>query len=175
MAVSYGLLAPRGSIVLGHIVSFVLLLVWGALQASWPTWLRLSGQPPDLVLATAIMLGLNAGRIAGLFAGFSGALIWASLANVPMGHLFISYMGLGYFAGALRGRLFSERLPVAMILAALGIIGAAIVQLIFAPPPSPQIWGKATLARVVYGLIITGLLFPIVRSVARVYPQAEEI
>jgi len=174
MAVSYGLLAPRGSVILGHILAFVLLVVLGALQSSWPTWLRVSSQPPDLVLATVIMLGLHAGCMAGVFAGFSGALIWGSLAHVPLGHLFIAYMSLGYFAGALRGRMFSERLPVAMILAALGIIGAALVEFVFVPPPSPQIWAKTTVARVLLGLVITGLLFPIVRYVARVYPQVEE-
>jgi len=174
MAVSYVPVGTHRSAVLSHVLSFLLLLVLAAAQVTWPTWLRLSGQPPCLVLAAVISLGLTCGGPGGLTAGFVGAFLWAAVADLPMGNLFVSYMGLGFLAGTMRGRMFSDRLSLAAILVAAGVILAAIVSLLLAPPPSPQSWIAAVGARAVATALATIPIYPLVRWLSQYYPLPEE-
>jgi len=174
MAVSYVPVGSRRSAVLGHLLSFVLLLVLAAAQVTWPTWLRLYGHPPDLVLAAVISLGLTSSGPGGLTAGFFGALLWASVADLPMGSLFISHMGLGFLAGTMRGRMFSDRLLLATILVAAGVLVAAVVNLVLAPPPSPQSWFAAALARAVFSGLVTIPIYPLARLLSQYHPLPEE-
>jgi rod shape-determining protein MreD len=175
MAASYVPAGPRRSAALGHLWSFGLLLVCVSAQFAWPGWLKLYGQAPDLTLAAVISLGLTAGAPAGAVAGFLGAYLWGSVAALPMGNLFISHMGLGFLAGAMRGRMFSDRLSLAMILIGAGVIVAAIVNLLLAPPPTPQSWITVVLARAFYGALATVAIYPLVRLLARYYPVPEEL
>ena len=175
MAVSYVPAGAHRSAVVGHLLSFALLLVCVSAQFAWPGWLKLYGQAPDLTLAAVISLGLTTGGSFGAVAGFLGAFLWASVAALPMGNLFISHMGLGFLAGAMRGRMFSDRLSLAMILIAAGVVVAAIVNLLLAPPPNPQAWVSTVLARAVYAALATMVIYPLVRLLARYYPEPEEL
>jgi cell shape-determining protein MreD len=175
MAVSYVPAGPHRSAVVGHALTFVLLLVCVSAQIAWPGWLKLHGQAPDLTLAAVISLGLTAGAPAGALAGFLGAFLWASVAALPMGNLFIAHMGLGFLAGAMRGRMFSDRLSLAMILIGAGVIVAAIVNLLLAPPPTPQSWISVVLARAFYGAVAAMAIYPLVRLLSRYYPVPEEL
>lgn len=175
MAVSYVPAGDRRSATLGHALSGALLLVCVSAQYVWPNWLELYGQAPDLTLVAVISVGLITGGFSGLVAGFLGAVLWASVAGAPMGNLFISHMGLGFLAGAMRGRMFSDRLSLAMIVIAAGIVVAAITNLLLAPPPNPQAWVSAVLARAVYGALIAVAIYPLVRLLSRYYPAPEEL
>jgi hypothetical protein len=175
MAVSYAPVGTRGSSALGHLLAFALLMVLSSLQSTWPTWLRLYGQPPDLILAAVVSLGLTSGALAGATAGFLGAFLWASVADLPVGNLFVSHMGLGFLAGTMRGRTFSDRLSLAAILVAASVMAAAVVNLVLAPPPSPQSWFVAALARAAYSALVSVPIYPLVRALARYYPEPEEL
>jgi cell shape-determining protein MreD len=174
MAASYVPVGAHRSAVLGHVLSLLLLLLLAAAQSTWPTWLRLSGQAPELVLAAVISLGLACGGATGLTAGFIGAFLWASLADMPMGNLFISYMGLGFVAGTMRGRMFSDRVSLAAILVAASVIVAALIKLILAPPPSPESWLAVVFARAVFSALATIPIYPLVRLLSQYYPLPEE-
>lgn len=175
MASSY--LAPdtRRSALLGGAITFLVLLICVAAQSTWPTWLRLRGQPPDLALAAVLSIGLTTGAGSGAMAGFLGAYLWASVAGVGMGSVFVSHMGLGFLAGAMRGRMFSDRLSLAVILVAAGVIVAAVVNLLLAPPASPQSWVSVVLARAVYSAIATIPIYSLMHYLARHYPEPEDL
>lgn len=175
MAVSYLAGRRQGSVALGHTISALVLLVLASAQSTWPAWFRLQGQPPDLVLIAVLTLGLTAGAMPGLVAGFLGAFIWAAISGVPMGHLFIAYMGLGFVAGSMRGRMFSDRLSLAVIIVAAGVFVASVISLMLAPPPSPQSWVAAVLARAVYSAALTIPIYPLTRYLAHYYPEPDEL
>ncbi|MBU0609416.1 MAG: hypothetical protein KKI08_16135 [Armatimonadetes bacterium] len=174
MAASYVPVGAPRSAAVGHALSSLLLLVLAAAQIAWPTWLRLGGEPPHLVLAAVICLGLTGGAPGGVTAGFIGAFLWGAIADLPMGNLFVSHMGLGFLAGTMRGRMFSDRLSVAAILVAAGVIVAAITKLLLAPPLSPESWVAVVLARAVFSALLTIPVYSLVRWLSRYYPLPEE-
>ncbi len=174
MAASYVPVGASRSAALGHALSSLLLLVLAAAQATWPTWLRLGGEAPSLVLAAVISLGLACGGPGGLTAGFIGAFLWGAIADLPMGNLFVSHMGLGFLAGTMRGRMFSDRMSVAAILVAAGVIVAAITKLLLAPPLSPESWVAVVFARAVFSALLTVPIYPLARWLSQYYPLPEE-
>lgn len=145
-----------------------------AWQSTWPLWLKVQGQGPELTLAAVVCLGLVTGGTSGLMAGFLGALLWASVSSTPMGNLFVSYMSLGLLAGVLRGRMFSDRVAVAVMIVAISVVLAAIVRLVLAPPPSPQSWFTVVMVRSLYSALMAMPIYLLVRAVCRFYPEAEE-
>jgi hypothetical protein len=74
----------------------------------------------------------------------------------------------------MRGRMFSDRLSVATILVAGGVIVAAIINLLLAPPPSPQSWIAVVFARAVFTGLITIPIYPLVRWLSQYHPLPEE-
>lgn len=146
-----------------------------AWQSTWPLWLKVQGQGPELTLAAVVCLGLVTGGTSGLVAGFLGALLWASVSSTPMGNLFVSYMSLGLLAGVLRGRMFSDRVAVAVIIVAISVLVAAIVRLVLAPPPSPQSWVSVVMVRSLYSGLMAMPIYLLVRAVSRFYPESEDI
>lgn len=175
MRSSYTLAEPKRSATLGFFISFLLLLACVAAQAAWPSWLRLRDQTPDLALAAVLSIGLTCGGLSGLTAGFLGAFLWGSVASVPMGNLFLSYMGLGFLTGAMRGRMFADRLLLAAILVGAGEIVASVVNLVLAPPPSAQAWVAAVFARALFSALLTIPLYLLMRFLSRYYPEPEDI
>ena len=175
MASSYSAdTAPR-SAALGFAITLLLLLVCVAAQSTWPAWLRLRGQVPELTLAAVLSIGLTTGGTSGLTAGFLGAFLWASVTGLPVGNLFFSYMGLGFLAGAMRGRMFSDRVLLALILVAGGVIVAAVVNLLVAPPPSPQSWVIVVLDRALYSALVTIPIYSLSRLLSRYYPEPDDL
>lgn len=175
MVNSYLSRATPRSAVYGFIASFALLLVCVAAQSTWAPWLRMRGQVPELALAAVLSIGLTTGGLSGLTAGFLGAYLWASVTGLPMGNLFVSYMLLGFLAGAMRGRMFSDRLLLAAIVVAAGVVIAAVINLLLAPPPSPQSWISAVLARSLLSAILTIPVYSLMRYLSRYYPEPEDL
>lgn len=175
MASSYSSPAAPRSPVYGYLVSLLLLLVCVAAQSTWAPWLRLRGQVPELALAAVLSIGLTTGGLNGLVAGFLGAYLWASVTGVPIGNLFISYMTLGFLAGMMRGRMFSDRLLLATIVVAAGVLVAAIIGLLIAPPPSPQAWISAILARALFSGLLTLPIYSLMRLLSRYYPEPDDL
>lgn len=166
--------APRSS-VYASVITVLLLLVAVSAQSAWAPWLRLRGQVPELTLALVLSIGLTTGGVWGLVGGFLGAFLWASVTGLPMGNLFVSYMALGFLAGAMRGRMFSDRILLAMIVIAAGVILAAVINLLLAPPPSPQAWISAVFARAAFTALLAVPLYSLMRYLSRYYPEPEDL
>jgi hypothetical protein len=160
---------------MGTVVTVLLMIICAAAQSTWPMSLRLGGQAPDLVLAIAICLGLRAGAFSGFTAGFIGAYLWGAVSSAGLGHLFVSHMGLGFLAGALRGRVFADRILIAMLLVAIGGGLSALVELVMAPPASPKAWFVQVLVRTLYSALIALPLYLLVQALGRYYPEPENL
>jgi hypothetical protein len=175
MAASYLPSATPRSAWYGALITVLLLLVCVAAQSTWAPWLRMHGQVPQLVLAAVLSIGLTTGSFGGVLAGFLGAYLLASVTGLPMGNLFVSYMALGFLAGAMRGRMFSDRILLAMIVVAVGVIVAAVIGLILAPPPSPQAWVSVIFARAIFSALLTIPLYSLMRYLSRYYPEPDDL
>ena len=93
---------------LGYLGGFALLLVCVALQGAWPPWLRICGQPPNMVVAAVACIGLVKGARDGCLAGLVSAVLVAGAEQTPLGGLCVGFMVVGAGAGLLRGSLFAE-------------------------------------------------------------------
>lgn len=175
MASSYSAPTAPRSAWMGFAVSLLLLLLAAAAQSTWPQWLRLYGQVPDLTLAAVLSIGLTTGAPSGLTAGFLGAYLWASIAGLPIGNLFVSHMGLGFLAGAMRGRMFSDRLLLAMIVVAAAVVVAAVVNLVLAPPPTLGNWISAVFTRALFSGLLAMPVYGLMRWLSRYYPKPEDL
>lgn len=175
MATSYVSPAAPRSALYGSVLTLLLLLVCVAAQSVWAPWLRMHGQVPQLALAAVLSIGLTTGGPSGLLAGFLGAFLWASVTGLPVGNLFISYMTLGFLAGAMRGRMFSDRVLLAAIVVMAAVIVAAIIGLLLAPPPSPQAWVSAVFFRALFSGLLTIPIYSLMRLLSRYYPEPDDL
>ena len=114
-----------------YLVEFVAAVLLVAWQYAWPAWLRLGGQGPDLAGALLISVGLTRGVVEGCWTGLAAGLLVGSLGPLPLGGLFVSHIGLGGLAGLLRGRIFSDRIIVAILVTFVAVFVANLIELIF--------------------------------------------
>jgi hypothetical protein len=146
------------------------MLACVALQNSWPTWLAIHGQAPDLALVLTLATGLARGPQEGFISGFIGALLIGSGQGLPFAPLFIKFMSVGFVAGLLRGRLVSDRAMVAALLSLVAIVVVRLITLVLVPPPSPWAWLRETLAQAPYSALMAAPLFALVNTLNRQYP-----
>jgi hypothetical protein len=127
---------------LGELVVAVML---AAAQVAWAPSGRALGLAPDLVLVLVVLVGLFHGPEEGAWSGLVGALAVAALTTFPLGGLFVAYMGVGMATGLLGQQIFSDRLPVLILIVLVAVLVAHLVQVIFVPAPSPGQWFLWTL------------------------------
>ena len=137
---------------LGELVAALVLAAW---QAAWVPALRLGGQPPELVLILVVLVGLFRGPTKGAWAGQWGALCWGGLSGALLGGLFVTTIGCGVATGLLGQEVFSDRLPVLMVIVFVAVLAAGLVGLIFAPPPAFAPWLVGTLGRAALSAVMT--------------------
>ena len=154
-----------------YLVEFIAAVVLVAWQYAWPAWLRLGGHGPDWAIILVISVGLTRGVGEGCWTGFTAGLLVGSLGHLPLGGLFVSHMTLGGLAGLLRGRIFSDRIGVAMLVSLVAVIVADFVELIFYPPPAFGAWLVDTGAQALLSAIAAAPLFALVRLVATYFPS----
>jgi len=142
-----------------YLVGFLLLLLFVALQGAWPSWLRIAEQPPGLVVAMVVCIGLARGATDGCLAGLVAAILHSGADHIPMGGLFVGLMAVGGCAGFLRGSLLSERLEVAVLVAAVAVVLSGALRMIFVPPPEFVVWLKALMASALYTALLAPLPF----------------
>jgi hypothetical protein len=121
----------------------VAALLLAACQSSMAPGLRIGGQTADLILILVVLVGLFRGPTEGVWAGWAGALFWGALAGLPLGGLFVGYMGCGLAVGLLGQQVFSDRLPILVVVVCVAVLGVQLVGLIFTPPPSLMPWLRA--------------------------------
>jgi len=146
-----------------YLTEFVLAMILGAGQFAWPTWLRLFQQPPDLAAILLVIVGLTRGPVEGCWTGLVTALAIGSLGSIPLGGLFVGYMGAGAVLGLLGGRIFPNYIPVVMLVtvAAVPVINA--VELLFLPPASLGPWLTGTVSRAVISGLVAAPLVALLR------------
>lgn len=154
-----------------YLVEFVAAVLLVAWQHAWPAWLRLGGHGPDLAIILVTSVGLTRGVREGCWTGFAAGLLVGSVGHLPMGGLFVSHIGLGGVAGLLRGRIFSDRIVVAMLVTFAGVVAANFVELIFYPPPAFRTWLVGTGAQALLSGIAAAPLVAVVRAVATYFPS----
>ncbi len=157
-----------------YLVEIVVAVVLVAWQYAWPAWLRLGGQGPDLAVALIISVGLTRGVVEGCGTGLAGGLLVGSLGHLPLGGLFVSHMGLGSLAGLLRGRIFSDRIIVAVLVTFAAVIIANFVELIFYPPPALGAWLTGTISQAFLSGIAAAPLFAAIRALALRLPAPRQ-
>ncbi len=132
-----------------HLTFAFLLILSIAVEHAWPPWLQMGWTSPQLGLVAVLSIGLVSGSTAGAVAGFFGAIFAAATGSLPMGGLFITYIGTGFIAGSLSGRLFSTRITVAVIASLVAVAAASLVHLILVPPPQFFPWLRTAALTVV--------------------------
>jgi len=157
-----------------HLIFAFLLLLFVGVEHSWPPWLQIGWTCPQLGLVAVLSIGLVSGPTAGAVAGLFGAFFAAAAGSLPMGGLFITYIGTGFIAGSLSGRIFSTRIIVAVMVSLAAAAAASIIYLILAPPPQFLPWLRTAALTV----ISTGLwaipVYALFRGVAaRLMPEAD--
>ena len=143
----------------------ILLVLFTALERTWPGWLLVYGQGPHLVIASVVSIALCAGPVAGCFGGLLGALLLGSVEGAWLGGPFFGYMALGLVLGLLRGELLAERAPVAALVTLAAVPAVALVRLIFAAPPSLGPWLLDTALSAPYSALVAMPVFGLFRAV----------
>ena len=140
-----------------------MLLVCVALQGAWPPWLRICGQPPNMVVAAVACIGLVKGARDGCLAGLVSAVLVAGAEQAPLGGLCVGFMVVGAGAGLLRGSLFAERLVVAVLVAFAGVVVSSVLRAIFMPPPEFFVWTKGVASSCLLTVVMTPPVFWMLR------------
>lgn len=155
-----------------HLTCAFLLLLSIAVEHSWPPWLQIGWTSPQLGLVAVLSIGLVCGSTAGAVAGFFGAIFAAATGSLPMGGLFITYIGIGFIAGSLSGRIFSTRIAVAVMVALVAAVAASLVHLILTPPPQFLPWLRTAALTVISTGLWTIPLYALFRAIgARLTPE----
>jgi len=86
---------------------------------------------------------------------------------LPMGGLFITYMGVGFLAGSLSRRLFSTRITVAVVASLVASIAGSVVNLILAPPAELLAWFRTILMMALSTALWSIPVYALFRAVGR--------
>ncbi len=157
-----------------YLIEFLAAIIFVAWQGAWPAWLRLGGQGPDLAVALVISVGLTRGVTEGCWTGLGAGLLVGSLEHLPLGGLFVSHIGLGAVSGLLRGRIFSDRIVVAILLTFVAVIVAYFVELVFYPPSAFWPWLIGTTGQALLSSLAAAPLFAAVRAAVSRFPAPRE-
>jgi rod shape-determining protein MreD len=125
-----------------YVLPGILLFIAGALQGNMPMWLSIKGARPDLILVVLIATALTMDSFAGSVLGFLAGLIHGSIVEQSLGSFIVSRTIVGFAAGMVTVRLFSEN-PMVPVVAAGGLtfVGEGIFLL---ANPAPDLAASVT-------------------------------
>ncbi|MGC9317937.1 MAG: hypothetical protein ACP5KN_07880 [Armatimonadota bacterium] len=137
-----------------YIAYTILLVLTVAVQRTWPGWLLVRDQGPEVVAAAVVSIALSAGPVAGCFGGLVGALLLGGAEGAWLGGALVAYMGLGVAVGVMRGTLLAERMLVAVLVVLVAAPLVELVRMLFSAPPSPTPWLLRTAIAAPYSAIV---------------------
>ena len=149
-----------------YVVYLLLIAACTAVAHTWPVWLLAWGRAPDLALAAVICVALTGGPVLGCYAGFCAALLTGSAEAAFLGGYFAAYMSVGTAVGLVRGRLFADRVTVAVAIVLCLAPVVDLIRLIFCPPASPGSWLLQTIAGAPYSAMAAAPMYVVVRGIA---------
>lgn len=142
-----------------YILPIVMLFLAGALQGNLPHWLMIKGARPDFLLITLISFSLMQDPLLGTVLGFLAGLIHGSIVGISLGSFIVSRTVIGFAAGSVTIRLFSEN-PIVPVLAAGGLtfVGEALFLLV---NPTPDLLASlnVVLFKSLYNSLLTLIVF----------------
>ena len=114
-----------------------MLILAGALQGNSPGWLSIKGGRPDFLLVALISTSLTLDPTKGAVLGFVAGLIHGSIIGTDIGSYIVSRTIIGFVAGMINIRFFSDN-PVVPVLSAgvLTFMGEGFF-LLASPPANP--------------------------------------
>ena len=142
-----------------YIFPIIMLLLAGALQGNLPHWLVIKGARPDFLLVVLIAVSLTQDPLTGAVLGFLAGLIHGSIVGINIGSFIVSRTIIGFAAGSVTIRLFSEN-PVVPVLAAGGLtfVGEALF-LLANPAPDMLASLNIVLFKSLYNSLLTLIVY----------------
>jgi rod shape-determining protein MreD len=131
------------------ILPIIVLFAAAGIQGNIPSWMTVAGAKPDFILIALIASALTLDPPSGAVLGFAAGLIHGAVVGESLGSFIASRTIIGFLAGMVTIRLFSEN-PLVPVLAAGGLtfIGEGLFML--ANP-------KSDLAGSIISILITSL------------------
>ena len=141
----------------------LLVLVASAVQGDLPPWLVLKGGRPDFVLVVLIATALTLDPVSGAVLGFIAGMVHGSIVGYSLGSFVVSRTVIGFLAGSVTIRLFSEN-PVVPVLAAGGLtfLGEAVF-LLSNPTPDLLASLNVALAKSLFNSLLTLVAYWLLR------------
>ncbi len=142
-----------------YLLPSLLILLAAAIQGNLPDWLIIKGGQPDLILVALIATALTLDPATGAVLGFVAGLVHGAITGESLGSFIVTRTIIGYAAGSLTVRLFSDN-PVVPVLAAGGLTFAGEFIFLLANPTPDLIGGvNMILAKSLYDSLLTIFVF----------------
>ena len=152
------------------IIFGVCVAVAAAAQTSLRPHLTIGVVAPTIVIVLVGCVGLVRGPVAGCGLGLLGGFLLGALDGGSVGLEIAGGMVAGFLAGTLRGRIFTERRSVSLLVGFGAVVVAEVVSCIMAPPAPFLRWLRIVGFEAVYSAVLALPLYIFVRWIDRVLP-----
>nr|MDQ2732406.1 hypothetical protein [Armatimonadota bacterium] len=127
-------------------------------QLQFPLSIQCWGVSPDLVLVVVVAAGLLQGSIVGAVVGFAGAYLLSSIGPFSPGSIFLSHIVVGYLAGLVVFRAYTDH---PLVSAGAGFLGGVLAETIFyvLNPKDARVWLEGALVCGAYAFVLTPLAY----------------
>jgi len=146
-----------------YLLPVAMLILAGALQSNIPSWMVIKDARPDFILVVLISISLTLDPGTGAVLGFIAGLIHGSIVGISLGSFIASRTIIGFAAGSVTIRLFSEN-PIVPVLAAGGLTFAGEIVFLLTNPANDFLASiSIVLCKSLYNSLLTLILFWFIR------------
>ncbi|MGD8240825.1 MAG: rod shape-determining protein MreD [Armatimonadota bacterium] len=157
------------------IIFGVCVAVAAAAQTSLIPFVAIGEVKPNVVIVLLACIALVRGPVAGAGLGLLGGFLLAALEGVSLGQQIAGSMVASFLAGTLRGRIFTERPSVSLLVGFSAVIVAGAVSYLAAPRQPLLRWLQAIGLEAVYSAVLAIPFYMFARWVDRLLPgRADE-
>jgi cell shape-determining protein MreD len=144
-----------------------------ATQGRVPLSVRFWDMAPEFGLFLAVAVGLLRNPAAGAGAGFVTAYLQTSLSPFSPGSTYFIDTVVGFLAGLVSGRFYTDHPLVAAVSGALaGVVAETLFYIL--DPRSAVLWLRGAGAQAIYGLVMTPVFYAVLHRTARNIPDVSE-